>query len=145
MKKLNVLSGLVIFAFTFSLNAQNNESTNVDSKSYYEQRALEDAKYEQELVVGSIEEEQEFWEDQKQYEKDLKKRDKKAYRAYIKGKRDAYQEHYEYCSSHCHHGQHYYTHATYYYYGYNRRHYYRSSNSGVRTRVSLPRVSIGLF
>ncbi len=145
MRKLSVLSGLLIFAFTFGLNAQNDESTNIDSKTYYKQRALDDAKYEQNLMVASKEEEQEFWEDQKRYEKKLKQRNKKAYRAYMKGKREAYQEHYEHCSSHCHHSQHYYNHATYYYYRYDRRNYYRSSNSGVRARIVIPGVSVGIF
>ncbi|WP_232459785.1 MULTISPECIES: hypothetical protein [unclassified Winogradskyella] len=34
-------------------------------------------------------EEKKFWKDQKEYEKDLKRRDREAYEAYMQGKTDA--------------------------------------------------------
>ena len=48
-------------------------------------------------------EEKKFWKDQKEYEKDLKRRDREAYEAYMQGKTDAQEEHYSHCSDHCHH------------------------------------------
>ena len=146
MKKLNLIP-LLILVFTVGVKAQESDKNNVEAKSYYEQRAQQDAKYEQDFIADNVEKEESFWDDQKQYEKDLKKRDRKAYRAYMKGKRDAYAEHYSQCNTHCHHSDHYYSHATFYYNGYNRN-YYRSSNStSVRTNVqwNTPRIGVSLF
>lgn len=157
MKIGNVVNSLLIIVMTTGVYAQESTSekadpqteTKVEGKTYYEQRALEDAKYEQEFAAETEADEKEFWDDQKQYEKDLKKRDRKAYRAYMKGKKDAYAEHYEHCDNHCHHSDHYYSHATFYYYGYNDRRYYRQSPRGtsVRTnvRLSTPRVRVGIL
>ncbi len=115
--------------------------------SYYQQRAREDAKYEQSLAIGNDAEESDFWEEQESYEKDLKKRDRKAYRAYMKGKRDAYAEHYEHCGHHCNHGRHYYSHATFYYHGYGDYYYRRPYGRGTHTRVRVgtPAVRLGIL
>jgi hypothetical protein len=58
-----------------------------NNMSYYQRRGLEDAQHEQELEVKSKTEEHTFWEEQKQYEKELKKNDRRAHRAYLQGKR----------------------------------------------------------
>lgn len=119
--------------------------TKADKKSYYTQRAEEDAKFEQQFNAESDKEEKEFWEEQKAYEKNLKKRDKKAYKAYRKGKQDAYKEHYRHCDRHCHHSDYYYGYASHYYYGYNSHYYYERQPSYRRTRIRVktPSVRIG--
>ncbi|NNF19456.1 MAG: hypothetical protein HKN61_06730 [Flavobacteriaceae bacterium] len=121
------------------------EQTEEDRISYYEERGREDAIYEQNLTTKEEADEADFWEDQEAYEKELKARDRKAHRAYMKGKRDAYKEHYAYCDHHCHHGSHYYSHATFYYHGYYRS-YDRPSRTRVNTgiRIGTPSVRIGL-
>lgn len=146
MKKINLI---VLFSliFTVAVNAQKDDTKKLDSKTYYEQRAEEDAKFEQDFVAEDEKSDEEFWKNQKQYEKDLKKRDKKAYRAYMKGKKDAYAEHYDHCDDHCFHSHHYYSYATFYYYGYERNAYRPTNRTSVRTNVGLntSRIRVGLF
>lgn len=145
MKYLGLLTALVFTVTYVELHAQDAASSKEDKLSYYEQRAKEDAQYEQSLVMESDDDEADFWEDRKQYEKDLKKRDRKAYKAYMKGKRDAYAEHAKYCDSHCHHSDHYHHHA-HFYYSYHRYDYPRrrsSINTGVR--IATPSVRVGIF
>lgn len=113
MKIFKTTLVLIILGFSSMISAQNetaSKETKEDKMSYYEKRALEDAKYEQQFQADNKAEEETFWEEQKSYEKELKRKDRKAY---MKGKRDAYAEHYD----HCHHSEHYYHHATFYYYG----------------------------
>jgi hypothetical protein len=91
--------------------------------SYYQRRGLEDAQHEQELEVKSKAEEHTFWEEQKQYEKELKKNDRRAHRAYLQGKKRGYAAHQYHCDSHCHHSEYWYQHAGYYYYEYREPRY----------------------
>jgi hypothetical protein len=146
MKTIKALMLFFICAVYGTVNAQEqNQSDEKDDKqSYYEKRAYEDAKFEQQFKPENENEETKFWNDQEQYEKDLKKRDRKAYRAYMRGKRDAYAEHYNHCDHSCYHSDHYYHHASFYYYDY---HYYESrpNRTTMRTniRVGVPNVRIG--
>ncbi|MCK0156948.1 hypothetical protein MWU65_07135 [Cellulophaga sp. F20128] len=143
MKKLQFLMATVLIFLSFTVTGQEKEANEEEKLSYYEQRAKEDAEFEQ-SKMAEVESEEVFWEDQKSYEKKLKKRDRKAYKAYMKGKRDAYAEHAEHCNSHCHHSEYYHHHTTFYY-SYT-QYRARPRNSGVHTRVgvSLPSVRIGL-
>ncbi|MFI0430125.1 hypothetical protein [Mariniflexile sp. HMF6888] len=151
MKSIKALIMFFIIFVSSIINAQEAKTTSeakIDSQSYYEQRAIEDAKYEQQFAAKTKAEEDAFWEEQKAYEKELKQRDRKAYRAYMKGKRDAYADHYEHCDAHCHHSPHYYHHASFYYYRYDNYYYHRyPQRSTVTTSVNVrtPRVSLGLF
>jgi hypothetical protein len=143
--------GFLIALFTFTCTTQSfaqaggKENATQDKLSYYEQRAKEDAAYEQSLAMENESDEEDFWGDQKQYEKDLKKRDKEAYKAYMKGKRDAYAEHARHCSHRCYHSDHYYHHASFYY-NYQEYHY-PSRRSTIRTgiRVGAPSLRVGIF
>ena len=152
MKNLAVT--MVMIITVSSVQAQKNETrptteNSKDKMTYYQKRAKEDAVYEQRFEAASEEENEAFWDEQESYEKDLKKRDRKAYRAYMKGKRDAYQEHYEHCDSHCHHDAHYYHHASFYYYGYRNHYYYdrypRGSSIHTRVRIGAPSVRLGIL
>ncbi|WP_345005538.1 hypothetical protein [Snuella lapsa] len=157
MKSLKYVTLLIPFIFSSMIYAQKEETSNevketsaseskADKDSYYKRRALEDAKYEQQFKADNEANELAFWEDQKAYEEELKARDRKAYRAYMRRKRKAYAEHYGHCDHHCHHSDRYYHHATFYYYGYNRYHYGSYPRSST-TRVSIgtPKVRLGLF
>jgi hypothetical protein len=146
MKESQFLSlAILLFSFVGSV-AQEVESAEGEKLTYYEQRAREDAQFEQSRELAE-EDEEEFWESQKDYEGQLKKRDKKAYKAYMKGKRDAYAEHREHCNDHCHHSDHYHSHASFYYY---RNEPYRYNGYSGRTTIntgvgiSAPSVRIGL-
>ena len=145
-------TSLFTLAICFSLtiqaqDAQIENKTTIDKKSYYEKRALEDAQYEQQFTAKTKAEEKAFWKAQKTYEKDLKRKDKKAYKAYLKGKEDAYAEHYQHCDHHCHHSDHYYSHASFYYYRYdtNYRRQPQPSTINTQIRVNTPGVSLGLL
>jgi hypothetical protein len=138
---------LLFMVLGYSQESDLSSENKIDKKSYYEKRGQEDAKFEQQFVDDSEAESEDFWEEQKDYEEGLKKRDRKAYRAYQKGKRDAYREHYEHCNSHCHHSDHYYRHATFYYYGYHDYRYYRYPRRSMSTsvRVGTPSVRLGIL
>ena len=160
MKSFKLIALLTVFGFTsivsiaqkaetkMSNEAKATAQTKADKLSYYRQRAIEDAKYEQQFKAENEDEEKAFWNEQENYEKKLKAKDRKAYRAYMRGKRDAYASHYAHCDAYCHHSDYYYHHATFYYYGYDRYYYERyPQSSSVNTRVSLgvPSVNLGLF
>ncbi|MCM4166407.1 hypothetical protein KCTC52924_03340 [Arenibacter antarcticus] len=146
MKRIHFSTLVSLLFISVGAIAQAEKANKIENRSYYEQRAIEDAKYEQTQQLDKDAEE-DFWEDQKEYDRKLKKRDKKAYKAYLKGKRDAYSEHRQHCDSHCHHSQHYHSYASFYYY--NNAHYgnHRPHNrTTIRTGVGvrMPSVRIGL-
>ena len=154
MKTIKAALILMIFSFVPNVNAQEarvNHDTKVETKhsvSYYQQRGLEDAQYEQKFEAKSKTEERTFWEEQKQYEKELKKNDRRAHRAYLQGKKEGYAAHHDHCDSHCHHSEYWYQHAGYYYYEYREPRYEnRSSRTTVNTQigVSTPKVRLGIF
>ncbi|WP_340066432.1 hypothetical protein [Ascidiimonas aurantiaca] len=149
MMKLTSITGILLFILFWSpaVFAQSAEEPSPQDKtSYYENRAREDAAFEQRFSAKSEEEEDKFWKEQKAYEKNLKKRDRKAYRAYMRGKRAAYREHIEHCDAHCHHSAFYYEHASFYYHGYHGYGRRYPATHGVRARVRLgtPAIRIGL-
>jgi uncharacterized protein YwqG len=154
MKTVKAVLILIIFSFVPNVNAQKarvSNDTQVETKhsvSYYQQRGLEDAKYEQQFEAKSKTEERAFWEEQKQYEKELKKNDRRAHRAYVQGKQEGYAAHHDHCDSDCHHSTYWYQHAGHYYYGYSEPRYEnRSNRTTVNTQigVSTPNVRLGLF
>ena len=113
---------------------------------YYKQRAQEDAKFEQRSKARSKSEDKKFWKEQKEYERKLEKRDEVAYKAYLKGKKDAYTEHAENCNTHCNHSRYYHDHAAYYYHGfysYERRP--RGRSTRTRVIVRAPSIRLGIF
>ena len=145
MKTIKIVLSVIAFSFFGIVNSQENkvEEKQESKTSYYEKRAKEDAKFEQQYTAETKKEERKFWKEQKEYEKELKRKDKVAYDAYMQGKKDAYAEHRNHCSNHCSHGHYYHSHATFYYrYEYRREPRYRSRSS---IRVGVPSVRIGLF
>ncbi|WP_026808876.1 hypothetical protein [Arenibacter latericius] len=146
MKRIKYLPLFGLLIVSVCLFAQKEKTTKNKDLSYYEQRAIEDAKYEQTQNLDEDEEE-EFWEDQKEYERNLKKRDRRAYRAYLKGKRDAYAEHRQHCDSHCHHSRHYHSHASFYYYNnahYSDRRPYNRTTISTGVGIRMPSIRVGL-
>ena len=148
MKNYKSLVFIIAIGVSLTLQAQeskNTEKSTIDKKSYYQKRAMEDAKFEQQFNAESKAEEEAFWNDQKAYEKKLKAEDKKAYKAYMRGKKDAYANHYGHCTNHCHHSDYYYHHAPFYYYGYYNERYPRRNTVRTNVRVNTPRISLGLL
>lgn len=152
MKTFRKLISIIIIGLSFATNAQEHKASDkkiAEKKSYYQQRAIEDAKYEQQFSAETKAEEEAFWKEQDDYEKNLKQNDKKAYRAYMKEKKDAYAKHYEHCNHHyCHHSDYYYHHASFYYYGYSgyySERYPRRSTASTKVSIGTPSVRLGLF
>lgn len=155
MKIVKALVIITVFAFLQNVSAQEAKASTNDSVqikhsvSYYEERGAEDAQYELNFESKkSKSEDRVFWNEKQAYEKELKRKNRRAYRSYLQGKRDGYAAHYDHCDSHCHHSDYWYQHADYYYYKYREPRYEdRSSRTSVNTqiRVSAPRVRLGLF
>jgi hypothetical protein len=163
MKTIKTISAILFFGALANLNAQEAKvseeteakvsqetevNTNQDRLSYYEQRGTDDANYELKFKAKSKSDEKSFWQEQEQYERDLKEDNRRAYRAYMQGKKDAYAEHHYYCDDHHYHSDSFYVHARFYYYEYDRRNYERSprrSSSDIQIGVSTPSVRLGLF
>ncbi|HMB99537.1 MAG TPA: hypothetical protein VKN14_00715 [Flavobacteriaceae bacterium] len=151
MKTIKIVIFIIAISISFLAQAQDFETSNktqIDKQSYYKQRAEEDAKFEQQFNAETETDEKAFWKEQKNYERNLKRKDKKAYKAYMKGKRDAYASHYNHCNNHCHHSDYYYHHASFYYYrydGYYHKRYPRRSLIKTRVSIGSPRVGIGIL
>jgi hypothetical protein len=163
MKTIKTILAILFFGALANLNAQEakvseeteakvSHETEVNTKqekvSYYEQRGAEDAKHELQFKAESKRGEESFWKEQEQYERDLKEDNRRAYRAYMQGKKDAYAEHHYDCDGHHYHSDSFYQHAGFYYYEYDRRNYERSprrSSSDIQIGVSTPSVRLGLF
>ena len=153
---MKTIHSIIVFLFlgTLAINAQNasvksktDVNVTTDKMSYYQKRGAEDAQFEIAFTAKTKEEEKSFWKEQKAYEKALKQKDKKAYRAYLASKKEAYSQHYYHCDGYCHHDAAFYTYAGYYYYGYERPSYQRSySPNTVNTKISVgtPSLRLGL-
>lgn len=154
MKTVKSIVIIMIFCFLPKVNAQEsgfNQDIKVQTKnelSYYQQRGLKDAQHEQQLKVKGKNEERAFWKEQKQYEKELRKNNRRAYNAYLQAKKDGYAAHHNHCDIHCNHSNYWYQNAAYYYYGYRQPHYEnRAPRSSINTQieVGMPRVKLGVF
>jgi hypothetical protein len=155
MKTMKFLLVLFFLGVITTVNAQEASveietsiNTNVDKITYYQQRGSEDANYELTFKAKTKTEEKAFWKEQKEYEKDLKKKNRKAYRAYIASKQDVYTMHHSHCDTRCHHSDSFYGHAGFYYYEYDQRNYQRAPrNTPVNRQIGVraPSVRLGLF
>ncbi|MFV8357159.1 hypothetical protein ACNQGB_13345 [Flavobacterium sp. XS1P32] len=131
-----------------SVKSETNINVNTDKITYYQQRGREDATYELTFTAQTKAEEKAFWKEQKEYEKELKKKNRKAYQAYIASKEDVYTTHHSHCDSHCQHSDAFYGHAGFYYYEYDQKNYQRRpSTTSVRTQIGVRAHSLrlGLF
>lgn len=152
MKTIKLIMAFLFLGTAANVQAQQTavkSETNAPTAkmSYYEKRGAEDAQFELAFTAKTKAEEKAFWKEQKAYEKQLKVKNRKAYRAYIASKKEVYAEHYNHCDSHCHHDAGFYTYAGYYYYGYEHPYYQRSySPSTVNTRINVgtPSLRLGL-
>ncbi|WP_231129593.1 hypothetical protein [Flavobacterium sufflavum] len=137
----------ITYAQEASVESRASVGKTPDKITYYQQRGAEDAKYELSFEAKTKAEEKAFWKEQKAYEKELKERDRKAYRAYIASKKEVYVEHYNHCDAHCHHDDYFYSHAGFYYYQYDQPNYQRTpSSTSINTQIGVrtPSVRLGL-
>jgi hypothetical protein len=141
-----ILAITLLFASAISYGQNQEKDSIIGKEDYYKERAKEDAQFEQEFNSKSKSEDKSFWKDQRAYEKELKKKDKIAHKAYMQGKKDAYAEHNNHCDAHCNHGAYYKFHVSYYYHhdqSYERRSYRRSN--AARIVVKMPSIRLGMF
>lgn len=149
MKTIKTILALFFLGTIGTVQAQENNVQAETKITYYQQRGAEDAKFEMEFTAKTKAEEKAFWKEQKEYEKELKKKNRKGYRAYMARKKEAYTEHYYHCNEHCHHNNSFYNHAAFYYYQYDRPNYQRvptrtSVNTQIGVGVPVPSVRLGL-
>lgn len=103
----------VLTLMSYSGHTQGTE-TDIAFFEFYESIALRDAQLEATLVFTSEEDESDYWKDQLNFEKRLKKELYRAYKTYIFFKRKAYQEHQKECDIVAYHGNGYNTKALFY-------------------------------
>lgn len=81
---------------------------------FYAELAHADAMYEHTLPKMAIEDEIDFWTDQKTFERHLAENDPQAYQIYLNSKGSAYRAHQKICGTHCGHGEQYFRTASFY-------------------------------
>ena len=113
MKRTTYLWLLLLACLPIELFSQQVEVGAIDV-SVFEQRAQEDAKMEQILQFSSVDDELDYWTDQLDFEKTLKKTSYKGYLTYIRSKKAAYVLHEITCNELCRHGELYYRQALFY-------------------------------
>lgn len=130
-----------------SVKSETNINPNPDKITYYQQRGSEDANFELTFKAKTKAEEKAFWKAQKEYEEELKQKDRKSYQAYLASKQDVYSIHHSHCDSHCHHSDSFHRHTGFYYYEYDQRNNQRRpSNTSVNTQIGVPTsLRLGLF
>ncbi|MEX0315281.1 MAG: hypothetical protein AB3N18_13980 [Allomuricauda sp.] len=69
------------------------------SLRFYEMLAHKDASYEHSFQMMNHQDEQDYWADQQDFERDLGMADFASYLIYMKGKKDAYLHHLQSCES----------------------------------------------
>ena len=77
-------------------------------------KAMEDALYEQNINLHFEEDELDFWKDQRNYERALKKKSYTAYQVYVNTKLEAYVNHKLVCETPQKHSEHYLLQASFY-------------------------------
>lgn len=147
MKMIKTLITIIFLGTITAVHAQGSSVESETKITYYQQRGTEDAKFELSFQGKTKAEETAFWKEQKAYEKELKKKNRKAYRAYIASKKETYAAHHYDCDAHCHHSNAFYTQARYYYYGYDDPGYQRTpTRTSVNAQIGVrtPSVRLGL-
>ena len=108
-----LLSLLPVISWQGKLYAQE-EIAQQKALTFFMEKAQEDAIYEQNIQLQSTEDELDFWKDQRNYERALKKLSYTAYQVYINTKLEAYESHISQCQSLNKHGKHFFLQANFY-------------------------------
>ncbi|QBA63155.1 hypothetical protein [Muriicola soli] len=113
MKRILTAMITVLTLMSYTGHTQGKE-TDVAFFEFYESIAIRDAQLEAILEFTSEEDESDYWKDQLNFEKRLKKEKYRAYKTYIFFKRKAYQEHQKECDIVAYHGNGYNKKALFY-------------------------------
>jgi hypothetical protein len=112
MKRIWLLVFILLIFLPMEIVSQGIEGEK--AIAFYIQMAEKDARYEHSLQLDLVEDEADFWKDQKNFELGLKQTNYNAYKAYIQGKKEAYSEHEIHCDGACDHGAYYFAQASFY-------------------------------
>lgn len=82
--------------------------------SFYLDMGMKDATHELSLVNANLEDEKDFWADQKSFEALLKEKNPKGYQAYINGKYKVYRDYQILCGGVCSHSDDFSRHMAFY-------------------------------
>ncbi|MFN3138036.1 MAG: hypothetical protein ACE37L_10140 [Allomuricauda sp.] len=102
-------------AIWFTLGLATIGTAQNSNLSFYKELAQKDALREQTIAFSNIEDEKDFWNDQIQFENDLRVQNVAAYQVYMNEKRVAYSNHAEECKNGCTHSDLYYQQAGFYF------------------------------
>ncbi|MBT8281001.1 MAG: hypothetical protein KJO16_05445 [Muriicola sp.] len=113
MKRILTAMITVLILVSYMGHTQGTEA-DIAFFEFYESIAIRDAQLEATLEFTSEEDESDYWKDQLNFEKRLKKEMYRAYKTYIFFKRKAYQEHQKECDIIAYHGNGYNNKALFY-------------------------------
>lgn len=85
------------------VGAQSDSAENKDS--FYAQLGIRDAKHEISAIAMSVEDENDFWKDQRAFEDLLMKQNPSHYQSYLNGKAKVYRQHKIHCGNRCGHSE----------------------------------------
>ena len=106
MKTVKAL--ILIFVFgSGPISLAQELDTSVYDLQFYERLAQRDAAYEQDLKFSNEQDERDYWQDQKNFEKLLFQKNPEAYHVYISNKGPSYIDHIHNCDAECGHGDFY--------------------------------------
>lgn len=134
--------GTLILIFTACLGQwimAQEEETMVHSLRFYEKLAQRDADYESSFQMMREQDEQDYWIDQRNYERHLGKANFAAYLVYMRGKKEAYYQHLQHCGSTCVHSPEYYKRAQEYLSASDSEYLVGEKGSGVVQNLSKKR------
>jgi len=112
MKSNSVHILIFLLCVSFVVTAQEQ---GMDAKlDFYLQMAYRDAQYEQTLSALGVEDQADYWKDQRAFERELLHKTPDLHQAYINGKHIAYGQHQKRCGTQCGHSDMYLRQASYY-------------------------------
>lgn len=113
IRHIGVLMFLALLCCPLSSFAQSIPGQN-NNMIFFVERGKKDALIEQTLQLPQLEDEVDYWKDQRIFEKALKKMSYQGYQAYLNAKLVVYNDHAQRCDAQCVHGQYYYLQASFY-------------------------------
>ena len=108
------LLSLHIVLFFSSLPFIGLSQTAMEQNRFYTDLGIRDATHELSLVNLNVEDERDFWVDQKAFEVLLEKGNPVGHQSYLDGKHSVYREHQIHCGERCDHSDAFSTHMAFY-------------------------------
>ena len=86
----------------------------MEKNGFYTDMGIRDATHELALVNLNVEDEKDFWVDQKAFEQLLEKKNPAGHQRYLDGKHSVYRRHQIHCGERCDHSAEFSTHMAFY-------------------------------